>query len=219
MTVLAAGDDGLTGLSGMIADVIAELGEVGVGVATALETLFPPIPSEVVLPFSGYLAQRGDLNLIGVLVAATLGAVFGAVVLYAFAALIGEERASALLARVPLVDREDVDRASAWFARHGRSAVFFGRLVPGVRSLISLPAGAQRMPMRQFLLYTTAGSLIWNTLLVGGGWLLGTQWDRVSAYADWLDRLLILAVVVFVGWLVVRRVRKSRARPVPGENG
>ena len=219
MTVLAASDDGLTGLSGMIADVIAELGEVGVGVATALETVFPPIPSEVVLPFSGYLAQRGDLNLIGVLVAATLGGVFGAVVLYGIAAVIGEERASALLARVPLVDREDVDRASAWFARHGRSAVFFGRLVPGVRSLISLPAGAQRMPMRPFLLYTTAGTLIWNTLLIGGGWLLGTQWDKVSGYAEWLDRLLILAVVVFVGWLVVRRVRKSRARPVPDENG
>ncbi len=212
MTVLAQSGDELTGLSGVVADVIAELGEVGVGVATLVETLFPPIPSEVILPFAGYLAQQGRLNLVGVLVAATLGGVVGALLLYGLAALIGEERASALVARIPLVDRDDVDRASGWFARHGRPAVFFGRLIPGVRSLISLPAGAQRMPMRQFVGYTTAGTLVWNTLLIGGGWLLGTQWDRVSAYAEWLDRALIAAIVAFVVWLAVRRYRKLRAQ-------
>jgi len=211
VTVLADSGDELTGLSGVVADVIAALGEVGVGVATLVETLFPPIPSEIILPFAGYLAQQGRLNLVGVVVAATLGGVVGALLLYGFAALIGQERASALVARLPLVDREDVDRASEWFSRHGRPAIFFGRLIPGVRSLISLPAGAQRMPMQQFLLYTTAGTLLWNTLLIGGGWLLGTQWDRVSAYAHWLDRALVAAVVGFVIWLAVRRYRKVRA--------
>lgn len=211
MTVVAQGGAELTGLSGVIADVIAQLGEVGVGVATLVETLFPPIPSEVILPFAGYLAEQGRLNLVGVIVAATAGGVVGALLLYGFAALIGQERASALVARIPLVDRDDVDRASDWFSRHGRPAVFFGRLIPGVRSLISLPAGAQRMPMQQFIAYTTAGTLLWNALLIGGGWTLGTQWDRVSQYADWLDRALIAAVVGFVGWLAVRRYRKLRA--------
>ncbi|HLK95070.1 MAG TPA: DedA family protein [Nocardioidaceae bacterium] len=203
---------GLSGLSGFIADVIRALGEPGVGALTALETVFPPIPSEIVLPFAGYLSQRGELALGWVLVAATLGALTGAVALYGFAATVGQERASALLARIPLVDREDVDRASDWFARHGRSAVLLGRLVPGVRSLVSLPAGAQRMPLGQFVVYTAIGSLVWNSLLVGGGYALGTQWDRVQAYADWLDYLLIGALLLVVGWLALRRVRARRTR-------
>lgn len=203
---------GLSGLSGLIADVIRTLGEPGVGVLTALETVFPPIPSEIVLPFAGYLSQRGELALGWVLVAATLGALVGAVALYGFAATVGQERASALLARIPLVDREDVDRASDWFARHGRSAVLLGRLVPGVRSLVSLPAGAQRMPLGQFVVYTAIGSLVWNSLLVGGGYALGTQWDRVQAYADWLDYLLIGALVLVIGWLALRRLRARRTR-------
>ena len=177
--------------------------------------MFPPIPSEVVLPFAGYLAQRGDLSLGWVLVAATLGALLGAVALYGLAARIGQERASAMLARIPLVDRDDVDRASLWFARHGRSAVFFGRLVPGVRSLVSLPAGAQRMPLPRFVAYTAAGSLVWNALLVGGGYALGTQWDKVEAYAGWLDWMLIAALVLVVGWLAARRIRRHRAPGPP----
>ena len=208
----AAGTGELTGLSGFVADVIRRLGETGVGVLAAVETVFPPIPSEIVLPFAGYLAQRGQLSLTWVLVATTVGALVGALALYGFAARVGQERASALLARLPLVDRDDVDRASAWFARHGRSAVFVGRLVPGVRSLVSLPAGAQRMPLGRFVVYTTAGSLVWNSLLVGCGYALGTQWDTVGAYADWLDRVLIGALVLVVGALAVRRVRKRRAR-------
>jgi len=212
----AAGSGELTGLSGFIADVIRRLGEPGVAVLTALETIFPPIPSEVVLPFAGYLAQRGDLSLGWVLVGATLGAVLGALVLYAFAARVGQERASALLARLPLVDRDDVDNASDWFARHGRSAVFFGRLVPGVRSLVSLPAGAQRMPLIQFVAYTAAGSLLWNGLLVGAGYGLGTQWERVEGYAGWLDRILIGALVLVVGALALRRWRIHRQRTRSG---
>lgn len=206
----AAADNGLTGFSGFIADVIARLGEIGVGLLTAAESVFPPIPSEIVLPFAGYLAQRGTLDLAWVIAAATIGAVLGAGLLYALAARLGEERATALLARLPLVDREDVEKASQWFARHGRSAVFFGRLVPGVRSLISLPAGAQRMPPHQFVTYTTAGSLLWNSLLVGGGYALGTQWEKVQEYADWLDWIFIAVSVIVVALLAVRRVRRRR---------
>lgn len=200
----------LPGLTGWVASVIEFIGEVGVGLLTALETVFPPIPSEVVLPLAGFLTRQGGLSLTGVMVAATLGSVLGATVLYALGVRLGNDRATALLARIPLLDLDDVRRASGWFDRHGRSAVFFGRLIPGVRSLISLPAGTNRMPLIQFLAYTTAGSLLWNGLLVGAGVWLGGRWDQVQQYADWLDRALIAALVLVVLVGVVRRVRKRR---------
>ena len=202
---------GLTGLSGWVADVMAALGAPGVGLMTLLESVFPPIPSEVVLPLAGFLAQQGRMGLASVLVASTLGSVLGAVLLYEVARRIGQRRAVALLARMPLVDAEDADAATAWFVRHGRAAVFFGRLVPGVRSLISLPAGAARMPRGTFLLYTTAGTVLWNSLLVGAGYALGTRWESVQQYSGLLDRAVIAAAVVVVAWLVVRRVRKRSA--------
>ena len=115
------------------------------------------------------------------------------------------------LARLPLVDREDFERASAWFGRHGRASVFFGRLVPGVRSLISLPAGAARMPLPTFTLYTLAGSGLWNTLLIGAGAALGGSYATVARYADLLNYLVYAALALLVGWLVVRRVGRSRS--------
>ncbi|WP_206691431.1 DedA family protein [Quadrisphaera sp. INWT6] len=202
---------GLTGLSGWVADVMDALGWPGVFLLTLLETVFPPIPSEVVLPLGGFLAYQGRMGLVAVFLAATAGGVLGAVLLYELARRIGQRRAVALLAKMPLVDADDADAATRWFRRHGRSAVFFGRLIPGVRSLISLPAGAAEMPIGQFLIYTTAGTALWNALLIGGGFYLGSQWDRVSGYADVLDKVVIGAVVVAVALLVVRRVRKHRA--------
>jgi membrane protein DedA with SNARE-associated domain len=201
----------LPGLTGWVASVMEAMEEPGVGLLTALETVFPPIPSEVVLPLGGFLTRQGGFSLPLVLLSATLGSVLGALALYGLGAWLGRERATAVLSRVPLVDREDVERASAWFDRHGRAAVFFGRLVPGVRSLISLPAGANGMPLVQFTAYTTGGSLVWNTLLVGAGVLLGDRWDQVEQYSSWLDRALIAALVGVVGWAVWRRVRARRS--------
>lgn len=200
----------LTGLTGFVADLMVRFGELGVGVLTLVETVFPPIPSEVVLPLGGYLTGRGELNLLLVLLAATVGSVLGALGLYWAGASLGYERTTRVLARLPLVDRDDVDSASRWFDRHGQGAVFFGRLVPGVRSLVSLPAGAAHMPVLRFTLLTTAGSLVWNAVLIGAGAALGTQYELVEQYAGWLDRILIAVLVLAVGWLVVRRVRKRR---------
>ena len=212
MTSSGASDPAdLPGLTGWVASVMDATGEPGVGLLTALETVFPPIPSEVVLPLGGFLTRQGDLSLPLVLLAATLGSVLGALALYWLGARLGRERATAALSRVPLVDREDVERASAWFDRHGRSAVFFGRLVPGVRSLISLPAGTNRMPVPQFVAYTAGGSLLWNGLLVGAGVLLGERWEQVDAYASWLDRALVAALVAVLVWAVWRRLRVRRA--------
>lgn len=209
-----AGSD-LSGLTGWVAEVIEALGAVGVGALVVLETVFPPIPSEIVLPFAGYLSYGGRLNPVVVVVAATAGSVLGALLLYGLAARLGRTRSRALLARLPLVTGEDVERAEQWFARHGRPAVFLGRLVPGVRSFVSLPAGAERMPLVTFTALTAAGSLLWNAALVAAGYALGTQWRTVEDYAGWIDRGVVAAIVLTVGWFVVRRLRRrpdSRAR-------
>ncbi|RJK96022.1 DedA family protein [Vallicoccus soli] len=211
----AEGTSGLTGLSGFVLDVIDAAGEVGVGLLTLVETVFPPIPSEVVLPLAGYLAERGRLELWAVLVLSTLGSLLGALLLYGLAARLGQERSTALLARLPLVDAEDVEQATAWFHRHGSAAVLLGRLVPGVRSLVSLPAGATRMPLVPFCLLTLLGSAVWNGLLVGGGVALGTQWRTVERYSGWLDVALVVAVVVALLALVRHRLRKRRRGAAP----
>jgi membrane protein DedA with SNARE-associated domain len=209
--VLTSSPGDLTGLSGFVADVIAALGAWGVGALTFVETVFPPIPSEVVLPLAGFLAAQGRMPLVAVLVAATVGSVLGALLLYAAGARLGAERSARLIGRVPLMEESDARRAQEWFERHGRSPVFLGRLVPGVRSLISLPAGTSRMPLPTFLLYTTAGSALWNGLLVGAGVVLGSQWERVSGYADVLDKVVIAVVAVLVVTAVVRRLRRRTA--------
>jgi membrane protein DedA with SNARE-associated domain len=207
-------DDGLVGLSGMTADVIAAIGEVGVGLLTFVETVFPPIPSEIILPLAGYEAERGQLNVVLVVVAATIGSLLCALVLYGLGAVFGEERARRWLTWLPLVDEADFDTASAWFNRHGHGVVFFGRFVPIVRSLVSLPAGAQRMPLIPFLLLTAAGSALWNIALVGAGYVLGTQYELVEDYLGYLDYVVYAALVGVVGWFVVRKLRQRRAAPV-----
>ena len=210
--LLAAGasptDEG--GLVGVAARVIAALGEWGVGLLTFVETVFPPIPSEVILPLAGVLAGTGDLDLVLLIVLSTVGAYLGALVLYGLGARAGLERSIRWLAKLPLVDRDDFERAAGWFHRHGRSAVFFGRFIPGVRSLISLPAGAERMPLLSFSVFTIVGSGIWNGLLISLGALLGSQYHLVDQYAGWLDYAVYAAIAGVLAWLVVRRVRRVR---------
>jgi membrane protein DedA with SNARE-associated domain len=207
------GDDGLTGFTGFVADVIAWIGEVGVGALVFLETVFPPLPSEAVLGLAGWQAQMGRMNLVLAIIAATTGAVLGGLVFYGLGAWFGEERAKTLLAKVPLIDRDDLDSASDIFRRHGRRIVFFGRFVPIVRSLVSIPAGAQRMPLLAFIALTALGSGLWNTFLIGAGYLLGTQYHVLEGYLKYLDYLVIAAIVLFVGWYLVRWYRKHhRAR-------
>lgn len=202
---------GLTGLSGWVADTMASLGWAGVGVMTFLETLIPVIPSEVVLPLAGFLSYNGSINLVAAFVAATVGTALGAQALYEIARLIGLDRSMWLLAHVPFVSADDADAAQRWFVRHGRGAVFFGRLIPGVRSLISLPAGASGMHRGQFAAFTLAGSTIWNLLLIGAGYGLGSQWQKIEGYTKYLNYVVYAAIVLFGLFLVVRSVRRTRA--------
>ncbi|MET1053150.1 MAG: DedA family protein [Mycetocola sp.] len=203
--------DDLTGIVGFAADLIDSLGEWGVGLFTLLETVFPPIPSEVILPLAGFISSQGSINLVLAVVTSTLGAYLGGALLYLLGAKVGLERGIRLLARLPLVDRDDFEKAAAWFDRHGKSAVFFGRLVPGVRSVVSLPAGAGGMNFGLFSALTLGGSAIWNGLLIGLGALLGEQYELVSQYSNWLNYAVYLGFGIVIVFLVVRHIKRRRA--------
>ena len=187
------------------------LGGAGVGLAIALENVFPPLPSELILPLAGFTASRGTFGVVEVLVWATIGSVVGALALYGLGAWLGPERLRRLVARLPLMKVSDVDRTAAWFARHGSKAVFFGRMIPIFRSLISVPAGIERMPLLRFTLLTLAGSSIWNTIFVLAGYYLGENWAVVEQYAAILQLLVIAGVVVGIGVFVVLRLRARSA--------
>ena len=203
----------LTGLLGWAERVMVTLGEWGVGVLVLLETVFPPLPSEVVLPLAGFLTSQGGLSLPLVIAASTIGAYLGALGLYGLGAALGRDRSARMLAKLPLVDREDFERAGDWFDRHGRSSIFFGRLIPGVRSLISLPAGAQRMNLATFSAFTVAGTAVWNGVLIGLGVALGTQYALVDRYSSYINYALYAVIAGLLVALVVRRVRRAQERP------
>jgi len=203
----------LGGLTGWAAGVIEQLGEPGVGLLVALETIIPPIPSELVLALAGYLAGEGRVNAVLVVLAATVGSVLGALALYGLGRAAGMARLRRWLDRLPLVDSEQLDRADRWFDRYGSHAVLFGRMVPVVRSLVSIPAGADRMPLRRFLALTTVGSGAWNSLFVGLGYALGSQWQQVEQYGRWFDIGILAIFAVMIGVWVIRRLRtRSRTR-------
>ncbi|GIG40826.1 DedA family protein [Cellulomonas phragmiteti] len=208
----AASATELGGLAGWVVSVIDALGPLGVGLLVALENLFPPLPSEVVLPVAGYVAAQGGMSVAGAVVAATLGAVVGAWALYGLGAAVGRTRIRHWLERIPLMEADDLDQAERWFARHGGAAVLAGRCVPVVRSLISVPAGVERMPLARFTLFTLVGSAVWNGGLVGAGYLLGAQWQDVGRYGDWLNAAVYAVIAVLLARFVWARTGPRGAR-------
>jgi membrane protein DedA with SNARE-associated domain len=209
MSFATDAEHGFSGLTGFAADVLTSLGDVGVGVLVFLEVLIPPIPSEVILPFAGYLSQSGELNLGWLIFWSTLASWLGALLLYGLGAAIGMQRAVRLLASTRLVSRSDLERGADWFTRSGAWTVLVGRMVPGVRSLISLPAGASRMNLVTFSIYTIVGSGAWNALLLGVGAALGTQHEQLEQYLGYLDYAVYTAIVIALVVLVARRVREA----------
>jgi membrane protein DedA with SNARE-associated domain len=194
-----------------IETLMTSLGYLGITFLMALENLIPPIPSELIMPLAGFTAARGELNLPLVIAAGTLGCVLGSLPLYALGAVLGQERLERWTDKYGRwlgVKRQDIQRACAWFGLHGNKAVFFLRLVPGVRSLISIPAGMVRMPLPTFLLYTLLGSALWTTLLTLAGYLLGENYERVDQYLSPLSYVVIGMLFIFtVNWLLKRRSR------------
>ncbi|WP_406193217.1 DedA family protein [Streptomyces griseus] len=199
------------GIAGWATGLVDTMGGPGAGLAIALENLFPPLPSEVILPLTGFAAGQGVISLYSALFWTTLGSVVGAVALYQIGALFGRDRMYALWERMPLVKVSDLKKTEAWFVKHGMKAIFFGRMIPIFRSLISVPAGIERMPLPIFVLLTALGSFLWNFILVMAGYLLGDQWDLVERYVGVLSKAVLVLVVAALAVAIVRRVRARRA--------
>lgn len=200
-----------------VVSLVGALGAPGVGIAVAAENLFPPIPSEVILPSAGFAAASGSMGLVSAIVWATIGSVVGALALYALGAWFGRVRLYSLASKIPFVKEADIERAEAWFVRRGPLAVLLGRVVPVVRSLISIPAGIERMKLLPFTLYTAIGSALWNSVLIGAGYALGANWAIVE---EWISRYQLivfgLAGIALIVWVVrkwtARRPRESAAK-------
>jgi membrane protein DedA with SNARE-associated domain len=201
-------------IGGWIEELIAAIGYPGIVAVMAIENIFPPIPSEAVLPFAGALAADGELNFWGVVAAGTAGSVLGAVVLYAVgyvAREAGVHRLVAAYGRYVFISEYDLDRAVSWFQRYGEAVIFFGRLIPIIRSLVSVPAGYTRMNPVRFFVYTTLGTALWSLLLTYAGWVLGENWESIREYTGPYENaalaVIVLAAVGFVGWRALRRWR------------
>ena len=196
---------------GWVVGLMEALGAPGVGLAIALENLFPPIPSEAILPLAGFGSSQGDLGLVEVILWATLGSLVGALALYGLGAWLGRERFRRLAGRVPLVKVSDIDRTEAWFRRHGTKAVLLGRMVPIFRSFISVPAGIERMRLPVFVVLTTLGSAVWNTVFVLLGYHLGEQWHVVEGYVGIGSKVVLAGIALACVWFVVARAREHLA--------
>lgn len=196
-----------------IQNLLNSLGYVGITFLMFLENVFPPIPSEVIMPLSGFTATQGQLNLIGVIIAGTIGSVLGGLPLYYLGKIVGHERLIKLADRYGkwlTVSGKDIDKAEDWFDRHGHKAVLFGRLVPGVRSLIAIPAGISDMPMPKFLLYSAIGSGLWTALLGYLGYVLGENYELVERYVGPLAYVVVGVIVIAAIVWIVRRKRRQQ---------
>ncbi|MBC1337951.1 DedA family protein [Listeria innocua] len=187
-----------------ITSIMADFGYIGIFVLIMVENLFPPIPSEIILTFGGFMTTVTSLNVVMVIIVATLGSIVGAILLYKVASYFGKERLTNIVlkyGRVLRLKESDIERAESFFLKYGSWAVFLCRMIPLIRSLISIPAGMTKMKMSKFLILTTAGSLLWNTVLIGLGAMLGESWSEIVVFMDSFSTVIysIIAVIVLVG--------------------
>ena len=197
----------VTFVAGSVMSVISVLGHVGVGILTAIDSCNIPIPSEVTMPFAGFLAQSGVLSLWGVIIAGTVGSVVGSLASYYLAHwIMGYRTRVRWLGK--LFSNNRVSQAERWFLKYGNLSVFIGRMVPIVRTFISLPAGIARMNVWMFTLFTVVGSFIWSAVFAYAGYILGEQWSSIDAY---FRRFELVALVLFVGivYLIFKKEKKK----------
>jgi membrane protein DedA with SNARE-associated domain len=195
-------------MSDWIVGFITDHGYLGIFLMMLAENVFPPIPSELIMPFAGFAAARGDLDRWGVLIAGLLGSLAGTLPWYVAARALGLARLKKLadrFGRLATLNSADIDTANAWFSRYGRWAVLFGRLIPAIRTLISVPAGLVAMPFALFMLASAIGTLAWTAVLTGLGYLLADNYERVESFVDPVTRLVVVALVLvylyrFVTW-------------------
>ncbi len=198
-----------------IQNTMSTLGYPGVALLMFLENLFPPIPSELIMPLAGFTAGRGELSFVWVVVAGSLGSLLGQLPLYYLGRLVGEEKLVRWADRYGkwlTLSGDDIRKADDWFDKHGTKAVFFARLVPGLRSLISIPAGISEMPMPKFLLYSALGTTLWVVILTALGGLLGQNYDLVDTYLGPVAFVVVGGLAVFAVFWIVRRRRQQKSR-------
>lgn len=201
-------------VSAWVLVIMAKFGYIGIIFAMFAENIFPPIPSELIMPAAGFAVARGDLNLILVILAGTLGSVLGALPLYYLGRLLNEDRLMVFTekyGKYVFIKPSDILSSSVWFDKHGNKAVFFGRMVPGIRSFISIPAGMSKMPILPFLAFTALGSSIWTTLLTVAGYYFGENYEVIETMlAPYSKGFLLLAIVIIIAWFMKRRLTARR---------
>lgn len=200
-------------MSEWIINTMQSLGYLGIGLLMFLENLFPPIPSELIMPFAGFTIAKGDMQFAPAIAAGVIGTVLGALPWYYAGKILGEERLRNLADKYGkwiTVSGHDIDKADRWFKRHGTKAVFLCRLVPGVRTLISLPAGINNMPLVPFLIYSTLGTTLWVSFLTFMGYKLADHYDLVDEYLGPVSKIVVLSLIIwFALWVVRKNMRKE----------
>lgn len=197
-----------------ILHIIEQFGYFGIFFLILIENVFPPIPSEVILLFSGFFSSYTSLSVFYMILASTLGSFLGAIILYYIGKIFNKERLKKIvngrLGKILFLKENDIDKADEWFDNKGNKSVFFCRFVPIVRSLISIPAGMSEMPMGKFIIYTICGSMIWNTVLICLGYRLGSNWEYVLTILDKYQMVVIVILVIIFGYVIIKFYRKKR---------
>lgn len=197
----------------LLEHIVLSLGYVGITIVMFIENIFPPIPSEVIIPFSGFLISEGELSFIPTLVATSVGSLLGALFFYYLGTALGEARTRSLFKRYGkflLLYESDLDNSLSFFSHHSSAVVFWARFIPGIRSLISIPAGVARMNVNKFLIYTVLGTTIWNTALMIAGMYLGQNWEEILVFVDRFDTVLYALIFALIAWWLVGRLRARR---------
>lgn len=198
----------------IILQIMNKFGYFGIAFLIAIENVFPPIPSEVILTFGGFMTSNTNMTITGVIIVSTIGSVIGAIILYLLGRLLTKERLYKLvdgrIGKILRFKKQDIDKSEEWFSKKGKSTVLFCRFIPMVRSLISIPAGMTKMEFSLFLTYTIIGSAIWNSVLTYLGFAAGNAWESVAKYVDYFAKitLIMFACVVCVCGFIVYKKRK-----------
>lgn len=195
-----------------VTNIISSFGYLGIGFLMFLENVFPPIPSELIMPLAGFTVTQGKLNMQFVILAGTLGSVFGGLPWYYVGKLVGEERLRSWIdkhGKWLALSGKDIDKSKRWLDKYGKATVFFGRLIPGVRTFISVPAGLEKMPLIPFLLYSFLGSLIWTGILTYAGFLLGDNFQQVEKYIKPISVIVFASIAIYLIITFIRRKSKK----------
>ena len=206
----------------LIIEIMNNFGYIGVFLLITIENVFPPIPSEVILLFGGFMTTYTSMSVIGVIIASTLGSVLGAIILYYIGKILNKERLKKIITSKPgkllRLKPEDIDKADKWFDTKGNKTVFFCRFIPVIRSLISIPAGMSEMPMKKFLIYTTLGSLIWNAALTIAGSIVGENWTSILEIMDNYSHIavIVLGIIFIAAIIIFYSKRKKKNLPKEG---